>query len=352
MKRFLLIALCSLTGWGCFAQPDVFFGLKFGEKYSLEDMISAIGNNGTYEAKDQTIFTDSIVLDTYLFSNVQYGNSSFPAMVLEVSAKTGSFVGVSFQLFQDEVFNAEAMERTYQAMVDSLQSKYSMMPVPMEDSSVTRLSSVSSFSLGVVHLDKKVENGSITSIGLMYISFTELALEVLNDLTANPDIQDSFMGLKLGEKYTQVQVKNAMASRATYESLDRGGSVISYCFKDVSFAGDKWEFGNLFFTNDNMFMSLLVYDSYDNTLREKRAAISNFNVLKEKLDDKYGSVDLKNSDDDIERTATYFGGNDVAVMLSLEEQKSKAGYYRIYLKLQYIQVSLFKATNQLSNDEL
>ena len=354
MKRLLLYAFSLLLGIVCYAQPTSFFGLKFGEKYSMEEIVSSVGSNGSYFKNETFNFTEGITFDSYYFTDVKYGKSSFPIMALQFLPTSGKLVAVSFCFLADEEYDAESMEQTYKAIADSLQRTYTMLPIPMEDPSLIRLNSMDTFSLTSVRLDKIIESGNILSIELTYLSLLDFALEALDALKVvpnRPDIQDTFMGLKLGEKYFLTQVKNALSGRGTYLRDERNASGPTYIFMNVSFAGRQWNFAALYFTRDYKLYSVDFYDSLNNTSRENRSAKADFSSLKSKLDDKYGFTETKEDDDD-NLTAVYLGGNDIAALLGLSEERSKGGVYRIFLKLTYVQTQLFDKVRQLSNDEL
>ncbi len=351
MRRFILCAFLIMLGRICLAQPTSFYGLKFGEKYTLDEMIAAIGENGTYVDHERQQFADQIDVDTFFFTDVEFGDSHFPIMTLQFLPNSGTLLAASFGFLADEETTQELLERTYKSISDSLQTHYSMITVPLDDPSVTRMTSLGSFSPSLVRLDRFTESGLITAIELTYLSIFDLAFELLPDEPERPDIQDTFLGLKMGEKYGLSQVKSALSSRGTYLSDNRDANGFRYTFKNVSFAGRTWSYAELLLTADSRLYYVSFYDSLDNTSREKRTARSDFNSLKEKLDDKYGIADT-NVDDEENMSAFYLGGNDVAANLSFEEAKSKGGLYRVYLKLTYVQTELLNEVNQMSDDEL
>ena len=351
MKKCFVTLLAIILGYSCLAQPTSFFGLKLGEKYSLEEMVAAVGENGTYFDSGQLNFTDTMVLDVYYFSDVKYGDSYFPLMGLQFFTTTGKLAAASFCYVADEDTNNAEMEQTYKQIADTVQVKYPMQLVQTEDLTLTRLVSIGVFSQAMVRLDKYMESDRISSIELTYMSTFDLALELLSDEPVRPDVQDTFLGLKFGEKYTQTQVKSAFFGRGTFMKEDRLSPGVGYSFKDVSFGGRKWDFGNVYMTGDSEFYCFYLYDSLDNTARERRGAKSDFESLKAKLDEKYGSIETEVKDDG-SLSATYLGGNDVGIILSLDEQKAASGLYRLYFSLNYIHKGLLQSVTQSMDDEL
>ena len=351
MRRYFLFVFMYLLGSICLAQPTSFWGLKFGEKYTLDEMIAAIGENGTYVDRERQQFSDQIDFDTYFFTDVEFGDSHFPIMTLQFLPDSGTLLAASFGFLANEETKQEVLERTYKSISDSLQTHYSMITVPLEDPSVTRITSLGTFSPSLVRLDKYTEAGLITAIELTYLSIFDLAFELLPDEPERPDIQDTFMGLKFGEKYTLTQVKSALSSRGTYLKEESTSPGVGYIFRDVSFAGKQWSFGTVYMTGDSRFYCFYLYDSLDNTARERRGAKSEYESFKSKLDDKYGFVETEEGDDESLST-TYMGRNDVYIILSLEEEKSASGLYRLFFKLSYVQRELLNSVTQSQKDEL
>ena len=64
--------------------PDEFFGLKFGEKYTVEQMKASVGDSGAYFEVDNTEPFDmgGTLYYRYGFENVSYGGRTYPVMAL------------------------------------------------------------------------------------------------------------------------------------------------------------------------------------------------------------------------------------------------------------------------------
>ena len=91
------------------------------------------------------------------------------------------------------------------------------------------------------------------------------------------------------------------------------------------------------------------YCGYDIDLEKE--AKSQYKILKNKLDEKYGEGNEKKEDDENFHT-TYFGSNDMAIIISYKRSRSVGGSYRRYLKIEYINVTLFQNQMSANDDEL
>ena len=83
----------------------------------------------------------------------------------------------------------------------------------------------------------------------------------------------------------------------------------------------------------------------------EKEAKSQYEILKNKLDEKYGEGNEKKEDDENFHT-TYFGSNDMAIIISYERSRSVGGSYRRYLKITYINITLYNNQIAENNDEL
>ena len=57
MKRIILVLMLSFSAMMLMAQPNLpkeFFGLRFSEKYTVEQMKAAVGDSGEYFEIDNT----------------------------------------------------------------------------------------------------------------------------------------------------------------------------------------------------------------------------------------------------------------------------------------------------------
>lgn len=189
-----------------------------------------------------------------------------------------------------------------------------------------------------------------TESGLLY-SFVAKESEP-SLMTENNPIQDTFFGLKMTEKITSAQIKSAIGARGVFIEETRESNSINNLFKDVYFAGSKWDFANFTCTTDGKFYLFNAYNSFsDYNFDLEKEAKSQYEILKNKLDEKYGEGNEKKEDEENFHT-TYFGSNDMAIIISYERSRSVGGSYRRYLKIEYINVTLFQNQMSANDDEL
>ena len=189
-----------------------------------------------------------------------------------------------------------------------------------------------------------------TESGLLY-SFVAKESEP-SLMTENNPIQDTFFGLKMTEKITSAQIKSAIGARGVFIEETRESNSLNNLFKDVYFAGSKWDFANFTCTTDGKFYLFNAYNSFsDYNFDLEKEAKSQYEILKNKLDEKYGEGNEKKEDDENFHT-TYFGSNDMAIIISYERSRSVGGSYRRYLKISYINITLYNNQIAENNDEL
>ena len=189
-----------------------------------------------------------------------------------------------------------------------------------------------------------------TESGLLY-SFVAKESEP-SLMTENNPIQDTFFGLKMKASISSAQIKNAIGARGVFIEETRESNSINNLFKDVYFAGSKWDFANFTCTTDGKFYLFNAYNSYDDySSDQEKDARALYEIYKSKLDDKYGKgKEEKNEDGSI--NTTYSGPNDMAIIISYERARSSGGSYRRYLTIEYINVTLFQNQMSANDDEL
>ena len=189
-----------------------------------------------------------------------------------------------------------------------------------------------------------------TEVGLIYSFFAKEIDPSL--LPKKVSIQDTFFGLKMTDRITSAQIKSAIGARGVFIEETRESNSINNLFKDVYFAGSKWDFANFTCTTDGKFYLFNAYNSLsDYNFDLNKEARSQYEILKNKLDEKYGEGNEKKEDDENFHT-TYFGSNDMAIIISYERSRSVGGSYRRYLKIEYINVTLFQNQMSANDDEL
>ena len=189
-----------------------------------------------------------------------------------------------------------------------------------------------------------------TEDGLIYSFF---AREIDSSLVSEKvSIQDTFFGLKMKASISSAQIKNAIGARGVFIEETRESNSINNLFKDVYFAGSKWDFANFTCTTDGKFYLFNAYNSYDDySSDQEKDARELYDNLKSKLDDKYGNG-KEQKDEDGSINTTYFGSNGMAIIISYERSRSVGGSYRRYLKITYINITLYNNQIAENNDEL
>ena len=330
--------------------PEEFFGLKFCEKYTPEQMKDAMNNNGTYFeiANSEPYEINGIQYLRYGFQNVTYEGRTYPLLIL-ITNTSGTLSMVSFCILNDNT-NSTAIDSTYNAIKSELSKDYELTYYPVQDHpEIERMITINN---GVtLRLDKSKENDQTKSIEISYVSLLACFMgEYESEL---PEIQDSFFGMKMGSTQTRLTIERSVGYKGKYldEEYISNGKVI--IFKDVSFAGQTWNFANFYITESCVLyeakfnMSLEDYGSYSDEWKE---AQSIYNYYRQKLNDKYGEKEEKDSDDG--KYTTFIGRNDMAVIVSNARSQSKGGSYRRYVSLDYIQTEYFNQQNNKSDNEL
>lgn len=353
MKRIVLVLLLSFPAMLLNAQqnlPEEFFGLKFGEKYTLEQMKVAVGDSGTYIEVDNAEPFDmgGTLYYGYEFENVSYEGRKYPVMTL-MTLRDGKLAAVDF-VYPTDSGSTAVLDSTYTALKDELSKAYDLISFPITDHpEIERLIAVNSDVS--MRLDRYVEDGRTSGVGVTYVSLTATFLDMLESL--RPPIQDSFFGMKMGSLQTRRTITDAVGYKGKYlnEEYTSNGKVI--VFTDVSFAGRTWDFANFYLTEEYQFYDVRVNISLrDGALyeAEMRDAQKTYDYYREKLNEKYGEAEEKDSGDG--KYVVYFGCNDMCVILSNERSRSKGGDYRRYVSLDYVQTEINGRQSAKSDDDL
>lgn len=351
MKRILLALAFVAIAVVSRAQtplPDEFFGLKFCERYTVEQMKAAVGENGTYFEIDNTepYEIGSTKYYRYGFENVTYGGRTYDYMLL-LNHLNGKF-GMAFFGYAADPDNPAVIKKVYDDLRNELSQGRTLTEFPITDHpEVLRLISIESDVM--VRLDKYTDGDRITGVELSYVSSwagAELLLE-----SQYPTIQDTFLGMKMGSKQTAYSIKSAVGYKGEYLNEEYTTNGKKLIFKDIVFAGREWDYGTFYLTEDGSFYMLTVECSLtDWKSDDKKEAQSIYDSYKQKLTDKYGDKEEKDSDEG--KYIMWFGNNDMAVMISNNRGKSNGGEYRRYVSIGYFQTEIYDRLSQKSDDEL
>ncbi|MCM1502533.1 MAG: hypothetical protein NC115_07700 [Bacteroidales bacterium] len=350
MKKFIIICgilMFPIVAKAQHAKSDTFFGLRLGEKYSMEYIVSAIGENGTYVALDvETLKIGEIDCSYSFFKDVRYNGRTYPSMILIFMPSGGELVAVNFTVKAEAIDESQAMSEIYEELKGELSKSYEMSYFPVsERPEVERLESISDDGL-MVRFDKYTNDGVITQINVMYISL-KASIAPNSSL---PTLQDTFFGLKMGERQSVAGIKSALYNKGEFveEEVDFYGK--SILFKNVIFAGKKWDYATFSITEKGEFYNFYVYDSLDDLYLESKEAGQTYDLLKSRLDNKYGAAEEKDGGDS--KNAVYYGNNNRLLILSNERNESKGGSYRRFVGLKYIQTEVYNRLSEISDDEL
>lgn len=185
-----------------------------------------------------------------------------------------------------------------------------------------------------------------TESGLLYLFAAQESEKVL--MTGKNPIQDTFFGLKMKDRITSTQIKSAIGARGVFIEETRESNSIHYYFKDMYFAGSKWDYAIIVCTSDGKFYQFYAsasnsYDQY----KDERYLRNLYHLLKSKLDNKYNHEEEEKDENGSIQT-TYLGSNDMALMLSYEISSS----FDTSVSISYINVSLFNNQMSANDDEL
>ena len=357
MKRAIISSLLVFLFWNlCYAQPNTFYGLELGKCYDKDQISTIVKNNGIQDGiadMDKEEENNPLGLITYFFNDVHHGGRYFPVMTAHVLPSDNKLVNVTFIDFTDEEYLSSAqLEEKYKSILDSLKRIYPMEKVDIDSPDLVRYFYNNKLRPGpTVRLDKYLSNGVINVIEICYLSTLDMVQAVLEKNPVHPNIQDTFFGLKMWNKYTHSQVKLALSENGKFLGESSGVGENSVTFTDVYFAGYKWDYCAFSLSGKNELYIVSFYNSYATyEYEEESATKKSFQSLKSRLDDKYGESETRDVNGKL--STFYFGGNDMAIMLSKEKSKSMGGSYRNYFKLTYYQTAVGSSQSKADDDEL
>lgn len=354
MKKLIIISFIMAISSVVYAQEpvDEFFGLKFGEVYTLEQITEHVGDNGT--------FTDDLgdvdwgtVYRAYLFNNVTF-NDRVASSFIFLTLPHGTFAGVYIHYTADNIPEGKSLDDVYEELKTELTDRYGTLgDFPVEGHpEVKRLLKMQDEV--VIILDKYISEDAIPEVDVSYISLVANVNEALLELN-RPTIQDTFFGMKMGSIQSVSTLISALKYKGEYlnEQYDSYGKNVS--FTKLIFAGRTWDYGEFQLSDKGELYGISVYDSLDDGYiydDEKKEAERIYETYKEKLNVKYGQHEEMETETDDSKTIVYLGENDMVIILTNERSKSQGGTYRRYVKLAYIQTAINGRISKSSNDEL
>lgn len=353
MKRFIFLCFIICQTAICFAQKPIILGLEFGNSYSTEDVCKCVFEN----AGKQYQLTDDMMDNGIHVLVFDTKDESIGTPEINVGlSKTSSLVTVMFFYRGSESDRI----RKYAELVEKIKKNYP----------IKRMHIGSDASSDVPNYTYKSEDGFSV---LLYYGEDSIALSysdtnaidpsfvdsVVKDLTTPlPTIQDTFLGLKLGNSYTQTQIRTALAKKSEKVlDVDRIPSGYSLSAYKVSFGGHIWDFCKVNYIGDTTsgkIYSISFECNYQDYGYDKQEALELYNSFLNKLNEKYGDNDSDNVEvgKDNERSKLYLGSNNIGVFLHYERAKSKGGDWRRYVSLEYTHVDLLMSISESNDAEL
>lgn len=162
------------------------------------------------------------------------------------------------------------------------------------------------------------------------------------------EVQDTFMGMKLGTKLTDAAISANVGTRGTYSRIDNMVTYTSMRFSNTLFAGHKWYSAYFYRDKDKVFYEFKVSDLFDSFSNQE--ALKDFRLWREKLNSKYTPTELEGKNG--VNNLAYHGDNGVIILLSLEYLKSTLDVYHYYVTIEYIKEDLYNSVMEATNDEL
>lgn len=341
MKKFLLTLLAFFIGLTVQSQSKTFLGLTLGKAYTEQQVRSTIESNTKGYKISRHHINDYIVLPEQLYGGIDDRKPYY------LFSLTDNNVFKNIMITYNQ--GCGDLDSLYAHLADSLSTKYKMY----SDSTIYSKHCICLDADGMtVNLTK-----DDTSITLSYSdnNYKEEYKSLMDFFPKPPEIQDTFFGLKLGQKYTIPRVKVLIETKGhgLYYNSERSATGMRVQFFDVSFAGKIWEICEIFLTENDEFAQFTVYDSLDNYGEEKREAKETYESYKKTLDKKYGTDMLPFVNDEGEDiSASYFGANRISLVLYNRKGKSSDGSYRRYVGMQYSHFEIMKTTLEAFENEL
>ena len=348
MKKYILILAMFAFSVIANAQqtiPNEFFGLKFGNQYTFEQIKSHVGENGTFFETNDSLELGSIKCLGYTFQNVAYEDRRYPLMTI-LTLNAGTFGGILFAFEKSDMPANQTLETLYDDLCEELSQKYEMIDDSTLDDSITKVS-IDEDGNAVVISYQKPEGEEM--IGITYMP---MSLLFANTLKAEfPTLQDTFFGMKIGMRQTTTSIKSAVWNKGTFVSEDNAPYGKTVLFKDLMFAGQTWDYGTFKINDDGVFYEIKVEMSLTDYLTDDEIeANRTYQLFKARLSEKYGK---REEESDEEGThISYVGNNMISLTLSNIRGKSNGGEYRRYVILDYMDLSTMEQLSKQSNDEL
>ena len=346
-KLFLLITSFTLSVVMCAQNmvPTEFYGLSFENRYTLKQFLKHVKNKGVYMKTERSVDLFDGKWDAYIFRDAKYEGNIYPEMSF-LFVQSDVFGGVQFTYTENSLTEGQTMSSLYNDIVEDMSIKYDLIESHAKSKSHSEKIYVDTDN-NVLSISHEIfDNKEVVEVSYFSVAANTEAIRE----RFFPTIQDSFFGMKLGSKPTTAFIERALLRRGIYIKEEYESVGKSVLFKNVVFAGRRWDFCCFLLDNEGRFYCIRVYDSLENDDDGRKSAISIYNSYKDKLFEKYGTT--KESGDEGEKCIIYSGNNDVVLILSNKTGKSIGGEYRRYVDLGYSLGSISDEIVNQNEDEL
>lgn len=316
-----------------------------GKTYT-EDEFRSIIEQSTSGEYNVVSWNDTLSVDTELAKS---NSPVISASVLPYKPEKGKpsyEYGLSLkkELVFVSISYLEQEGKIYKALADSLSSLYQMEPFN-DDELGNGLICDDADGMQIILMEYE------DKVYLAY-SIVDFKSKLPSSSFKFPHIQDSFFGIKLGQKYDFNRVKTAVGIKGDFVRIQRVADGNNVIFSNVSCAGKIWDYGEFFLTNEGQFAQFEIYDSLDQSLYERREAKKTYKDLKALLEKKYDDTFAVEDDRGLEASTQYLGENQIFLEVYTKSNKSSGGSYRQYVGLKYSHIETLITKEAANINEL
>lgn len=356
MKRVLCIFFFMLIALSSYSQAKEFFGLRLGQKYTRQQIIDSVGKNGIFVENPGTSATKDAVSGQYhVFAPANYNGEEY-SVIDFMTLEDGTFAYISFIKAADGLQSPSYVDSSYNSICRKLFALYPELKdnkFEVEGKVVYSLPNSDRESVKITLV--KDSEGNTFYYEVAYSDLDSLLEGVLDDYEKNlPDIQDTFFGMTVRKKYSSSAIKSYVGSKGIFLEENREGDINSIVFKDIYFAGIRWDFGQFLTSGKNELFYFEAYNSLPDGYTdddERREAKRTYESLKARLDVKYGEGH-EDMDEDGNLETYYFGRNDMVVSIRNYRSKSTSGLFRRFVGIKYINKTLLNSQSVASDNDL
>lgn len=186
----------------------------------------------------------------------------------------------------------------------------------------------------------------ITTASLLLVS---CANQSPSQIVSSIPIKDEIMGLKLGEKSSERDIKGKITkatdkSFVTYEEKQGSGRGIRAMATgfDFNFGGHSWSYADFNLNEESLLCAISFIHSYENVERAKEQ----YEELVETLSQKYGRYNRN------DESSVYWTDGTTSVGTRFEESSAISGNDRSFCYLYYVNNALIEQVKEDAADDL